>query len=361
MGIYNKSKVDEIERLKRKYCSLNGQFGQFFYWDKSKNGTFHTPVGTSLNFRFPDMIIEIPVQEKSGKKLIELKHDGILKFFDSEPKIINQGGVRYIELDEWIPTGYLKKFFGFLQGNLKRMDQYEDIEDQTLSIFRIKKGEKFPIKTLPEIEAYKKLLYEHIQKQADQVISINKEIAAVLQVYVHEVLISTHHNGKPAINSIIHMTHENEKKKIYKKIKSFFNEIVLTGWKFDAVNDENLECFKKGKSFVSEELIDSTIRGLNSCLSNRDPYLEEGAKLAVNYQVIEELLLSAGKNGFGYEPNPTIYGVHQENEEWVAEAWKNERGKVNSNNKADINVRELYNKKFSLKISLRQIQRFTGR
>lgn len=292
----NKRFTEDQKRLISRYENKVVDGRIYFYWNDDRNGTFspafnlrrHPKDERKGYFSIPRVISDQKSNQFTGGiKKIEMKDTGsksseVLSHLEKSQSITEENGKRYLEIKQTKPHGYLFTNFQFINTHWLQIRKTDDQVYQRL----IQKGEA-------DIWAYGQYLYDQIKKQGQHITRINKEIADVLKVLANETIVKSpeieNRHGKLAVVAL--MKHQEKMKpfirEIIEELGRFFREAILTGEFSEKVKKEWIPGIVEKNEYVSDELKEATMWGIEKLTRERDPLIERAIGLAKEYHTIE--------------------------------------------------------------------------
>lgn len=279
----NKFFGDQFDN-KYTYTSAGGFI--YYHWNKSNDRQL-IPMGYnwSGDFDIPEPIY-FESSHRSTGKLKKVEFPAV--------KELNQEK-RTVEFPQTKPTGYLTPRFSFINAQFFIYDNKGDEYERALELFDIKEEETISPDKIPLISNYMGALHNQLNRQAQELTNLNRQIANVLKVYYYE-------SEQLALNNLKNISIEERKRKgndwgdISHNVKSLFQSLVTKGASSELIETHWMLEELKNNSYVSEHLIEATIHGILTLSKKKDPLINMAIQLAYKINPLESILEDAFLN-----------------------------------------------------------------
>lgn len=270
---------------KYSYTVPNGKV--YYHWNKSNDRKLNKPdFNWNGYFDIPEPINYKSSHRPTGKtervQFPGSKKHGI------EPTIK--------EIPQTEPTGYLTPRFRFINIQIYRYGFKGDEYKQALETFGISENGTIPPEKLPVISNYRDTILKQLQRQAEQINKLNREIANVLKVYYYESEQAILKGNADEYSDEEIEQRVKDRSNVLRNIRNLFDALILSGAKTELIERHSmLEKLKENK-YLSEHLIDATIHGVLTLSKKKDPIIDMAVQLAHKINPLESILEDAFLN-----------------------------------------------------------------
>jgi len=266
--------------LGKKYSYTIGNGGFYYHWNKSNDRKLNNPdFNWNGYFDIPEPINYKSSHRPTGKTE-KVQFPGSKKH-GIEPVIK--------EIPQSEPTGYLTPRFRFINIQINRYGFKGDEYKQALETFGISENGTIPPEKLPVISNYRDTLLKQLQRQAEQINELNRQIANVLKVYYYEseqAILKGDSDDYPD-------QRVKDRNKVLRDIRNLFETLILRGAKTDLIERHSMLEKLKTNKYISDQLIDATIHGILTLSQKKDPLINMAIQLSHKINPLESVLEDA--------------------------------------------------------------------
>jgi len=269
-------------------------YSRYFYWHEACEKLYKTKVEWDEVLPLRD-----PIELISSRKFTET--------VETSDKVHERYNPLYKYRTE--PTGYMISNYIFISCNLMFISSDDISYKDTLNLFWLDEKGRITVNTYTEIGNYRNILHSQIERQANAVQDINREIADVFKVYYYEteraiVLAKLNEQSNEVIEQINKYWHN-----LKFGLRGLFRRIVQTGMSLkqyygliefikknindssEAVDDLSSTSFLIEKTkYIPEDILNHIMCGFYALMEKKEPIIETSVLLAEKILPLESIL-----------------------------------------------------------------------